>query len=353
VSLDRASERGADGRPASALRRQSDVVHAAIAVDLTKPSKYPRAGISDIHPRRARFDVALTLRSHRPQARTLAFELDPWHELELVSDESGAPLVFLRDHVGGRSAGIDDQLWDNSVIVLLPEPIGAGERVLRFVYEAEILNYVSGRAWYPGEEEAHADPHTAELVLTALPKHELRAMGREIESRDEQGRRFRRYAIERPARMVTFTFAEKFEEQRLDVEGGPTIAAFSARAGGRAKAFNVAADVANAWSFFERWLGRGPASSTVYATSIVGHHGQAFDGFLHLAESSWETESRGPTELFRAHEVAHAWWGHLVGWRSYRDQWLSESFAEYSAMRFVEAAVPDGAARYAEMVETM
>jgi hypothetical protein len=31
-----------------------------------------------------------------------------------------------------------------------------------------------------------------------------------------------------------------------------------------------------------------------------------------------------------AHEIAHQWWGNLVSWRSYRDQWLSEGFAEYS-----------------------
>jgi len=31
------------------------------------------------------------------------------------------------------------------------------------------------------------------------------------------------------------------------------------------------------------------------------------------------------------HEMAHQWWGHLVGWGSYRDVWLSEGFAEFSA----------------------
>src|SRR5438034_10893395 len=32
-----------------------------------------------------------------------------------------------------------------------------------------------------------------------------------------------------------------------------------------------------------------------------------------------------------AHEVAHQWWGHQVGWRSYRDEWLSEGFAEFTS----------------------
>jgi hypothetical protein len=35
-----------------------------------------------------------------------------------------------------------------------------------------------------------------------------------------------------------------------------------------------------------------------------------------------------------AHEIAHQWWGHLVGWKGYRDQWLSEATANYAALRF-------------------
>jgi aminopeptidase N len=37
------------------------------------------------------------------------------------------------------------------------------------------------------------------------------------------------------------------------------------------------------------------------------------------------------------HEVAHQWWGHIVGWSSYRDQWLSEGFADFSASLFIQA----------------
>ncbi len=36
------------------------------------------------------------------------------------------------------------------------------------------------------------------------------------------------------------------------------------------------------------------------------------------------------------HEVAHQWWGHTVGWNSYRDQWMSEGFAEFSASLYVQ-----------------
>jgi hypothetical protein len=34
---------------------------------------------------------------------------------------------------------------------------------------------------------------------------------------------------------------------------------------------------------------------------------------------------------YLGHEIAHQYWGHTVGWANDHDQWLSESFAEYSA----------------------
>jgi aminopeptidase N len=36
------------------------------------------------------------------------------------------------------------------------------------------------------------------------------------------------------------------------------------------------------------------------------------------------------------HEVAHQWWGHVVGWRSYHDQWMSEGFAEFSTSLYAQ-----------------
>lgn len=40
-------------------------------------------------------------------------------------------------------------------------------------------------------------------------------------------------------------------------------------------------------------------------------------------------------KMVTPHEVAHQWWGHTVGFRSYRDQWMSEGFADESASIFL------------------
>ena len=50
---------------------------------------------------------------------------------------------------------------------------------------------------------------------------------------------------------------------------------------------------------------------------------------LHPEDMYWK--------MVTAHEVAHQWWGQTVGFRSYRDQWMSEGFADASAAMFLQA----------------
>ena len=40
------------------------------------------------------------------------------------------------------------------------------------------------------------------------------------------------------------------------------------------------------------------------------------------------------------HEMAHQWWGHMVGWKTYHDQWLSEGIAEVSAALYLQIVEP-------------
>ncbi|HEY3975412.1 MAG TPA: M1 family aminopeptidase [Candidatus Sulfotelmatobacter sp.] len=44
---------------------------------------------------------------------------------------------------------------------------------------------------------------------------------------------------------------------------------------------------------------------------------------------------RGYWKVVTPHEVAHQWWGHTVGFGSYRDQWMSEGFADMSASLYL------------------
>lgn len=51
-------------------------------------------------------------------------------------------------------------------------------------------------------------------------------------------------------------------------------------------------------------------------------------------------EGRESYDVVAVHELSHQWWGHMVGWKTYHDQWLSEGFAHFSAALFIEATDP-------------
>jgi aminopeptidase N len=46
------------------------------------------------------------------------------------------------------------------------------------------------------------------------------------------------------------------------------------------------------------------------------------------------------TNAVVAHETAHQWWGDLVNWDGYRDQWLIEALADYSSLMLLETQDP-------------
>jgi hypothetical protein len=43
-----------------------------------------------------------------------------------------------------------------------------------------------------------------------------------------------------------------------------------------------------------------------------------------------------------AHETAHQWWGDLITWSTYRDQWFSEGLANYCALMILQEKNPTG-----------
>jgi hypothetical protein len=341
VSLDRPAERDARGRPTSRWQPAVDIEHFDIAVDLTEAGR-------DQDWMKGKFKVGLRFRPLRDGARAVQLYLDNFAKVTSVS-EGGKPVPFLRDHVGARRASLDDRLYDASLILLL-DPLAKGaERRIDLEYEMDILNYAPGRDWYPsteGDETILLDTHTARLQLTTRKKFEVRAMGRKEEgSGGDDGRASTTvWVVDHPVKMLTFTYADHPYEERLTHEGVPDVVCFGSKtpmtSGGRFR--QVGQDVIDSLAFYQKLFDAKLPDEQIYVSSINGVHGQAFDGFIQLANKSFDILGPGVGELFRAHEAAHQLWGVMVGSASYRDAWLGEAFAEYSGMMFVEATVKNG-----------
>jgi hypothetical protein len=348
LSLDRPGERDEQGRTASRWKPTVDIEHVDAAVDLTTPGR-------DKDWTAAKFKVGVRLTPQQDGARAVQLYLANYAKLKSVS-EGGRSLPFLRDGIGERSSILDDRFYDASLVVLLDQPLVRGvERRLDFEYEMDIRNYSPGRDWYPsaeGDEVILADPHTSRLELTVRRKYEVRAMGRKEEVASVDGSTSV-WIVDQPSKMLAFSFADHFHEERVQLAGVPDVICFGSKVNvvDRKTFRNVGEDVINSLDFYQKLFDARLPEPPIYATGIDGYHGQAFDGFIHLAEQSFDILGPGSAELFRGHEAAHQFWGVLVGAVSYRDAWLGEAFAEYSAMMFVEASMgKDGPKYFQEIV---
>jgi hypothetical protein len=100
---------------------------------------------------------------------------------------------------------------------------------------------------------------------------------------------------------------------------------------------NVAADVSSSLMLFAHLFGASDYAH-FYVTEIPYGEGVSFPGVIDLSWSTFQnTTLDGFDEFFRAHEVAHQWWGIGVRPVSYRDAWLSEGLATFSALWYLQS----------------
>src|SRR6266576_4941360 len=106
-------------------------------------------------------------------------------------------------------------------------------------------------------------------------------------------------------------------------------------------------EIDSAIRFYETFSGPFPFHN-LSVSQIPGTFGQGWPGLLYVSTFSFlsrEAQQRAGltptgqehfTELVPYHEVAHQWWGNVVGWSSYRDQWIDEAISNYLALLFAD-----------------
>jgi Carboxypeptidase regulatory-like domain/Peptidase family M1 domain len=108
------------------------------------------------------------------------------------------------------------------------------------------------------------------------------------------------------------------------------------------------ADAQNATRIYNAFFGKLPYTRIAMTQQPAGFFGQAWPTLVYMpylayidtTQRNQIIGTRGGTDTFwryvAPHEIAHQWWGHIIGWDSYHDQWMSEGFAEFSASLYVQ-----------------
>jgi hypothetical protein len=263
----------------------------------------------------------------------------------------GSKVEFFKAKDSGR-------LW-----VRTPRRLAAGDSLaLTLSYHAdhpdlidrssEWFFIVPGTPWYP-ENEAGPAVATYDITFHSPRQYTFAAVGQRTDSSQSGKVVTTHWVISRPTPWATFNLGI-FDNHHVADPSGTTLDVMLSEdahrhiveAYGRAGYYlpqqshmveNVTADVSNSLKYYTALFGP-PPSQHFYVTEIPYGEGVSFAGLIDLSASTFQfTSLDGFDEWFRAHEVAHQWWGNGVEPATYRDYWLSEGLASFSALWYVAA----------------
>jgi hypothetical protein len=138
---------------------------------------------------------------------------------------------------------------------------------------------------------------------------------------------------------------------QIALENNPALAAqLGISPGGlntTAMAQSAAAEAANSLALYSLYFGDAPYRTLSITQQAASDFGQSWPTLVFLPYTAFLDQtmqhqlglsSGSGRQFFQEvgpHEVAHQWWGHAVGWKTYHDEWLSEGFAQFSAGLYV------------------
>jgi hypothetical protein len=288
-----------------------------------------------------------------------------------------------------RAASGNDLLY-----VLLPHPASAGDDIeLTFRYHGNVIRnagngvlFVGAReSWYPHLGDT-ASFSSYDLTFHWPRKLRLAATGTKIDEHEDGDTRTGHWRTEKPASVAGFNLGEyafasladsgysvdvyanrQLEQALLSRLRQPEMDDISNALSGPigpqrgnhlrlqmpppspADALKaLAREIDSSIHFYENLSGPAPFHQ-LSVSQIPGTFGQGWPGLLYLSTFSFlpaETQQRAGLsesgqehfhDLVPFHEVAHQWWGNVVGWSSYRDQWINEGLANYMALLFADS----------------
>jgi len=311
-----------------------DIRHQQLDVDLRQFDR--RIGVS------ARIEAEV----RQANVRAIPFKIG-----ESLSSYARARLEYQLRVKAARLAGKPiawvQEDWEGGFTLFLPQTVGIGEsltlevdldgnfmqRVTEFAYP------ISNTSWLP--RHGDLDRSTFDLNFRHRTRERVAAIGTRISEQPDAAERdvtITKYQIKQPVALAVFALGP-YERKVESVKFEGTATAIPIEVNSLparvmpVKADFVLAELGNSLRYFAAMFGAYP-----YPNFGAAFHpfpfGQGFPTMMMLPPTDRAEKN---TFSFMAHETAHQWWGNIVAWRSYRDQWLSEGFAEYSGILYTFA----------------
>ncbi|HEY2933524.1 MAG TPA: M1 family aminopeptidase [Acidobacteriota bacterium] len=298
--------------------------------------------------------------------RVLPFDLFPKLRVRKVTDETGRELSFIQEK--------KDE--DADFFVLLPEGLVKDqERTLAFEYGGNEAVSDSGGGnytldartnWYPNTY--FADRATYELTLRAPKDLTMVATGQPAGESQDGKNLVTRWKSDLPLAVAGFNYGRFKKSSFQDPKNNYTIESYANKelpaylkeiqraAEGTATTLGslntvslmdkARAEAQVSIDLYARQFGPLPYGRIAMTQQPYFAFGQAWPMLVYMPLISYLDSTylnqlglrTGATflKVVGAHEVAHQWWGHLIGWKTYRDQWMSEGFADFSASIFTQ-----------------
>ncbi|MGQ0760563.1 MAG: carboxypeptidase regulatory-like domain-containing protein [Acidobacteriota bacterium] len=322
----------------------------------------------------------LTFRQLDNGARVLPFRLFPSMRVSRVKDEAGRDLDFVQE---GKNEDADFG-------VIFPEPLQAG-RTYKLIIEyggGDVLidagfgNYfLSPQArstWYPNNEgSAFGDRATFDITYHYPKDKTVIGTGSPVAppAADGGGMMVKWSSGQTALAVAGFNYGGFKKKELLDKNTGYNVEFYANESAPGSVIFAENTDsmnsqgskstmgmggrmldvTQNATRLFDSYFGKLPYTRLALTQQPYGNFGQAWPTLVYMpftafmdstqrylaSEGNIRYANADFFEYVAPHEIAHQWWGHVVGWKSYHDQWMSEGFAVFSSTLYVQHVMRD------------
>lgn len=312
--------------------------------------------------------------ARKANARAIFFRVGESLSMSQQESRLTNQLRVKRVRFGDRELSTVQEDWEGGFTVFLPKPLQANEPVTLTVdLEGQFFQSLPGGfsecfylfnnvTWLP--RHGYLDRATFDFTLRYRKRDKVVAAGTRVsddpDPEDPQAM-MAKYKLTSPVAFTTFAvgpFERKVKQVTLEGRATPLPVEFNSVPARVLQNTNMVAvnsdlildELGNDVGYFSAMFGQYPYETFGAAFHPFGF-GQSPATMMMLPPATRGRESN--VYSFFAHETAHQWWGHAVLWRSYRDQWLSEGFAEYSGLLYSAKRTGDPLKTTMELVRDM